>query len=133
MVLKREINVEFTRYGAILVEIRKPKRLTPRMKEKYDMYVSQQKLSEIEVKANRFLDLAEREKLLEEDFRKVLHMKDEFPTEDLILILPHRVIEIKKPVFGSKKWVHFNLEQTMLKRDRIIKAFVENAERIFKD
>ncbi|MCG3222507.1 MAG: hypothetical protein H7641_14090, partial [Candidatus Heimdallarchaeota archaeon] len=74
MVLKREINVEFTRYGAILKEIRKPKRLTPRMKEKYDIYVSQHKLSEIEVKANRFLDLAEREKLLEEDFRKVLQI-----------------------------------------------------------
>ncbi|NPD90421.1 MAG: hypothetical protein HGN29_17040 [Asgard group archaeon] len=133
MVLKREINVEFTRFGAILKEIRKPKRLTPRMKEKYDMHVSQQKLSEIEVKANRFLDLAEREKLLEADFRKALQMKEEFPIEDLILILPHRVIEIKKPIFSSKRWIHFNLEQTMLKRDRIVKAFVENAARIFQD
>ncbi|MHA1955129.1 MAG: hypothetical protein ACW96U_14410, partial [Candidatus Heimdallarchaeaceae archaeon] len=113
-------------------EIRKPKRLTPRMKEKYDIHVSKQKLSEIEVKANRFFDLAEREKILEADFRKVLQIKEDFPTEDLILILPHRVLEIKKPVFGSKKWVHFNLEQTMLKRDRIIKAFVENTDRIFK-
>ncbi|MCK4875976.1 MAG: hypothetical protein KAT03_00160, partial [Candidatus Heimdallarchaeota archaeon] len=65
-------------------------------------------------------------------FRKVLQINDDFPTDDLILILPHRVIEIKKPVFGSKRWIHFNLEQTMLKRDRIIKAFVENAARIFK-
>ena len=102
------------------------------MKEKYDLYLSQQKLSEIEVKANRFLDLAEREKLLEIDFRKVLNLRDDFQTDDLILILPHKVIEIRKPIFGSKKWIYFNLEQTMLKRDRIIKAFVENAERIFK-
>jgi len=131
MSLRRELNLEFTRYGVILKEIRKPKWFTAVMKEKYDTFVGQKKLSEIELKAMRFFDLAERNKILDLDFKKVMGIKEEFPIEDLVLILPHRVIEIKRVAFSKKRWVFFNLEQTLLKKEKIIKAFVENSSKIF--
>ncbi len=129
--LKRKIIVEFTRYGAILKEIRYPKLFTLAMQEKYDVFLGQKKLSEIELKANKFIELAERERLSEEDLKKVMDFKDDLKIEDLILLLPHRVIEIKRVAFSKKRWIQFNLEHTLLKRERIVKALVENATKIF--
>jgi len=131
LVHKRELVVEFTRYGAIVKEIRSPKWLTLPMQEKHDFYLSKQKLSEIELKANKFFDLAEREKILDRDFKRVMDIKDEFPIEDLALMLPHKVLEIRKVAFSQKKWVIFNLKHTLMKKEKIIKAFVENSSKIF--
>ncbi|MFW9853301.1 MAG: hypothetical protein ACFFDS_10170 [Candidatus Thorarchaeota archaeon] len=131
MSLRRELNLEFTRFGVILKEIRKPKWFTQVMKEKYDTFVGQKKLSEIELKAMKFFDLAERNKLQDLDFKKIMGIKEEFPIEDLVLILPHRVIEVKKVAFSKKRWIFFNLEQTLLKKEKIIKAFVDNSSSIF--
>ena len=131
MSLKRELTLEFTRYGVILKEIRKPKWFTNVMNEKYDAYVRLQKLSEIELKALRFFDLAERGKILDTDFKKAMGIKEDFLIDDLVLILPHRVIDIRKVAFSKKRWISFNLEQTLLKKERIIKAFVENSTKIF--
>ncbi len=132
MSLKRELTLEFTRYGAILKEIRKPKWFTSVMKEKYDTFVRLQKLSKIELKALRFFDLAERGRILATDFKKAMGIKEDFLIDDLILILPHKVIDIRKVAFSKKRWISFNLEQILLRKERIIKAFVENSSKIFE-
>ncbi|MHA2358090.1 MAG: hypothetical protein ACXABK_04925 [Candidatus Heimdallarchaeaceae archaeon] len=133
LVHKRELVVEFTRYGAILKEIRSPKWLTLTMQEKHDKYLSKQKLTEIELKANKFFDLAEREKILSSDFKRIMDIRDDFLIEDLSLLLPNKVMEVKKVAFSQKKWIHFNLKNTLMKKEKIIKTFVDNSSKIFND
>ena len=129
--LKQEIIIEQTRYGVILKEIRASKWFTPKMKEKYELYLVSQKRSELEIHASKILDLAERERLKERQFRKVMRIKEDYPLDDLLLLLPPHTIMIKKPLFSKERWIYFNREEMLRKREKIILALVEHASEIF--
>ncbi|MCG3224217.1 MAG: hypothetical protein H7647_07100, partial [Candidatus Heimdallarchaeota archaeon] len=130
--LKGQLRVEFTRYGAILTEIRSPKWYSNIMREKYDAFLHTQKESEIEIKASKFIELASRDRISVADLRKILGLKEDYSIKDLVLLLPNKVLEIKKPLFSKVSWVYINLEHSMLKREKIVKIFVENSAELFK-
>ena len=129
--LKRHLNIEFTRYGAVLKEVRKAKWFTFVIQEKYDAFLTKQKMTEYELKANRFIELTERIKLKLSDFRNVLEIDENFSSNDLLLLLPPKVAKIKKSMIHNHKHIFFNHDQALLLREKITKTFVENGERIF--
>ncbi len=129
--LKRHLNIEFTRYGAVLKEVRKAKWFTFVIQEKYDAFLNKQKMTEYELKANRFIELTERIKLKLSDFRKVLEIDENFSSDDLLLLLPPKVAKIRKPMFYTHTHIFFNHDQALLLREKITKTFVENGDRIF--
>ncbi|TET74989.1 MAG: hypothetical protein E3J43_09035 [Candidatus Heimdallarchaeota archaeon] len=129
--LKRHLNIEFTRYGAVLKEVRKAKWFTFVIQEKYDSFLTKQKMTEYELKANRFIELTERYKLKLSDFRKVLEIDENFSSDDLLLLLPPKVARIRKPMFYTHTHIFFNHDQALLLREKITKTFVENGDRIF--
>ncbi|MHA1515101.1 MAG: hypothetical protein ACTSPF_06150, partial [Candidatus Heimdallarchaeaceae archaeon] len=119
------------RYGAVLKEVRKAKWFTFVIQEKYDSFLTKQKMTEYELKANRFIELTERIKLKLSDFRKVLEIDENFSTDDLLLLLPPKVARIRKSMFYTHSHIFFNHDQALLLREKITKTFVENGERIF--
>ncbi|MHA1515546.1 MAG: hypothetical protein ACTSPF_08430, partial [Candidatus Heimdallarchaeaceae archaeon] len=121
--LKRHLNIEFTRYGAVLKEVRKAKWFTFVIQEKYDSFLTKQKMTEYEMKANRFIELTERIKLKLSDFRKVLEIEENFSTDDLLLLLPPKVARIRKPLFYTHTHIFFNHDQALLMREKITKTF----------
>ncbi|MCE7739947.1 MAG: hypothetical protein GPJ50_11265 [Candidatus Heimdallarchaeota archaeon] len=129
--LKRQLSLEFTRYGAVLKEVRKAKWFTFVIQEKYDAFLTKQKMTEYELKANRFIELTERIKLKLSDFRKVLEIDENFSSNDLLLLLPPKIAKIRKPLFNIHTHIFFNHDQALLLREKITKTFVENGERIF--
>ena len=129
--LKRQLSVEFTRYGAILKEVRKAKWFSFVIQEKYDAYLNKQKMGEYEVKANRFVELTERNKMKLSDFRRVLEIDENFSINDLVILLPTRVAKIRKPMFYTHYHIFFNHDQALLYREKITKIFAENGARIF--
>ena len=129
--LKRQLKLEFTRYGAVLKEVRKAKWFTFVIQEKYDAFLNKQKMTEYEMKANRFIELTERYKLKLSDFRKVLEIDENFSSDDLLLLLPPKVARIRKPLFYTHTHIFFNHDQALLLREKITKTFVENGDRIF--
>ncbi|MHA1346693.1 MAG: hypothetical protein ACTSU7_15075 [Candidatus Heimdallarchaeaceae archaeon] len=130
--LKGQLRIEFTRYGAVLNEIRSPKWYSNIMREKYETFLHSQKESKIEIKASKFIELASRDRVSVDDLRKILGLKEDYPIKDLVLLLPNKVLEIKKPLFSKVSWVYINLEHSMLKREKIVKIFVENSAELFK-
>ncbi|MHA1667101.1 MAG: hypothetical protein ACTSUR_00480 [Candidatus Heimdallarchaeaceae archaeon] len=130
--LKRHISIEFTRYGAILHEIRKTKWFTPVLQEKHVNYLLKKEQNEAERKANTFIELSERKKMLLTDFRRALGLSDKISVRELILLLPHKVIKYKKNPFNGKQFIVFDTDQVLLKRERIIKTFVDNRTKFFK-
>ncbi|MCG3261026.1 MAG: hypothetical protein H7644_14825, partial [Candidatus Heimdallarchaeota archaeon] len=106
--LKRHLTLEFTRYGAVLKEVRKAKWFTFVIQEKYDSFLTKQKMTEYELKANRFIELTERYKLKLSDFRKVLEIDENFSIDDLLLLLPPKVAKIRKSMFYTHSHIFFN-------------------------
>lgn len=129
--LKRHLTIEFTRYGAKLDEIRKAKWFSIVLQEKYDIFLSKQKMTAYEVKANHFIELTERTKIKLEDFRRLMNFNEDFASDDFILYLPPRVASIRKPVFSSHEHIFFNHNQALLRREKIIKVFLENGDKMF--
>ncbi len=130
--LKRHLSLEFTRYGAKLQEIRKAKWFSLVIQEKHEIFLSKQKMSEYELKANRFIELSERSRLKLSDFRRLMGFNDAFPSEDFVLLLPPRVASIRKPLFSSHTYIFFNHNQTLLRREKVVKVFLENGDIIFE-
>jgi hypothetical protein len=78
--LRRKIKINFTRYGAILKEIRTARLFTPTIDEKFEKFLKKQKMTEIERRASHFIEFTEREKVLDKDMRKLLGIKDKLST-----------------------------------------------------
>jgi len=129
--LKRHIRIEFTRYGAILKEVRKVKWFSLVIQEKHESFLNQQKMTDYEIKANRFIELSERNKLKLSDFRRVLDIDENYSINDLILQLPSKVAKIRKPLFYTHYHIFFDHDQALLYREKITKIFVENGDKIF--
>ena len=129
--LRRKIKIDFTRYGAILKEIRTTRLFTPAIDEKFENFLKKQKMTEIERKASDFIEFTEREKVQDKDMRKLLGIKDKLSTSDFILMLPPKVATIKSPVFKKGTWIIFNREEILKKREKIIKVLVDNHDKIF--
>ncbi|MHA1200401.1 MAG: hypothetical protein ACTSQF_13845 [Candidatus Heimdallarchaeaceae archaeon] len=129
--LKRHLTIEFTRYGAKLDEIRKAKWFSIVLQEKYDIFLGKQKMSEYEMKANHFIELTERTKINVEDFRRLMGFNEEFTNTDFILYLPPRVASIRKPLFSSSHYIFLSHNQALLRREKIIKVFLENGDKMF--
>lgn len=128
---KREIRAGFTRYGIILKEITSSKWLTPIIREKLATHLKVIRLSDIELKAKKFIELTERRKISEKDFRKIMGIRKECQINDLVMMLPFKVMKFKKPIFSKTEWIFLNQNQALLKNDRIIKAFKEYSTEIF--
>ncbi len=128
---KREIQVDFTRYGVILKEITSSKWLTPIIREKFATHLKVIRLSDIELKAKQFIELTERRKISEKDFRKIMGIRKECQINDLVIMLPFKVMKFKKPLFSKTERIFLNQNQALLKNDRIIKAFKEYSTEIF--
>ena len=128
---RRHLRIEFTRYGAILKEVRKANWFSLDIQEKYDAFLNQQKMSDYEIKANRFIELTERNKLKLSDFRRVLDIDENYSVNDLILLLPTKVARIRKPLFYTHYHIFFDHDQALLLREKITKIFVENGDKIF--
>ncbi len=129
--LKRQLKIEFTRYGAVLNEIRSPKWYSNVMHEKYGDFLHGQKKSELELKVNKFIELAARDRITVNDFRMILDINPDYKIKNLELLLPNKVLEVKKPLFSKIDWVHINLEHAMLKREKIVNVFINNSEELF--
>ncbi len=129
--LRREIDIDFTRYGAILKEIRTARLFTPTIDEKFEKFLKKQKMTEIERRASDFIEFTEREKVQDKDMRKLLGIKDKLSTSDFILMLPPKVATIRSPVFRKGAWIFFNREEILKKREKIIKVLVDNHDKIF--
>ncbi len=129
--LKGQLRIEFTRYGAVLTEIRLPKWYSNVMHEKYEDFLHGQKKSELELKVNKFIELAARDKITVNDFRMILDINPDYKIKNLELLLPNKVLEVKKPLFSKIDWVHINLEHAMLKREKIVNVFINNSEELF--
>ncbi|MCK4845689.1 MAG: hypothetical protein KAS95_08450, partial [Candidatus Heimdallarchaeota archaeon] len=129
--LKRKIDVDFTRYGAILREIRTARLFTPTIDEKFEKFLKKQKMTEIERRASGFIEFTEREKVLDKDLRKLLGIKDKLSTSDFILMLPPKVATVRSPAFRKGTWIFFNREEILKKREKIIKVLVDNNDKIF--
>ena len=129
--LKRHIKVEFTRYGAVLKEVRKVKWFSFVIQEKHDAFLNKQKMTEYEIKANRFIELTERNKLKLSDFRRILEIDEDYSLDELILLLPPKVAKIRKPLFYTHYHMFFDHGQALLLREKITKIFVENGDKIF--
>lgn len=130
--LKRQLRVEFTRYGAILNEIRSPKWYSNTMHEKYEFFLHEQKKSELDIKVNKFIELASRDKISVSDFRMMMGINPDYPIKNLELLLPNKVLDIRKPLFSKITWVYISLEHAMLKREKIVSIFIENSEELFE-
>ena len=130
--LKRDLTIEFSRYGAKLIEIRKAKWFSLVLQEKYDNYLSKQKLSAFELKANYFIELTEREKVKLQDFRRLMGFNDDFPSEDFTLYLPPGIAWIRKPLFSNHHYIFLSHDQALVRRDKIVKVFLENGEKMFE-
>ncbi len=129
--LKGQLRIEFTRYGAVLTEIRSPKWYSNVMHEKYEDFLHGQKKSELELKVNKFIELAARDRITVNDFRMILDINPDYKIKNLELLLPNKVLEVKKPLFSKIDWVHINLEHAMLKREKIVNVFINNSEELF--
>ena len=129
--LRRKIKVNFTRYGAILKEIRTARLFTPAIDEKFEDFLKKQKMTEIERRASRFIEFTEREKVQDKDMRKLLGIKDKLSTSDFILMLPPKVASVRSPAFKKGIWIFFNREEILKKREKIIKVLVNNHNKIF--
>jgi hypothetical protein len=129
--LKGQLRIEFTRYGAVLTEIRLPKWYSNVMHEKYEDFLHGQKKSELELKVNKFIELAARDRITVNDFRMILDINPDYKIKNLELLLPNKVLEVKKPLFSKIDWVHINLEHAMLKREKIVNVFINNSEELF--
>jgi hypothetical protein len=129
--LKRHIRIEFTRYGAILKEVRKVKWFSMVIQEKHEAYLKKQKMTDYEIKANRFIELSERNKLKLSDFRRILEIDEEYSINDLFLLLPPKVAKIRKPLFYTHYHIFFDHDQALLLREKITQIFVENGDKIF--
>ena len=129
--LKKQLRVEFTRHGAILNEIRSPKWYSNTMHEKYENFLHDQKNSVLEIKVNKFIELAARDRITTSDFRMIMGINPDYKIKNLELLLPNRVIEVKKPIFSTTFWVYINLEHAMLKREKIVNIFIDNSEELF--
>ncbi|MHA1686114.1 MAG: hypothetical protein ACTSYD_06845 [Candidatus Heimdallarchaeaceae archaeon] len=132
MNLKRELIVDFTRYGAILQEIRKTKWFTSIVQEKYERFIKEKKLSALESHIEKLFALAERYKVSVEDFRKVMKLKENVSLKDFELLLPANSIEVKKPLFSKKRWVFFNADNLLMKKEKIISILTQEGENIFE-
>ena len=130
--LKRHLTLEFTRYGAKLDEIRKAKWFSIVLQEKYDQFLSKQQMTEYELKANQFIELTERARIKIEDFRRLMNFHDNFVNEDFILYLPPKVASLRKPLFSSHQYIVMNHNEALLRREKIIKVFVENGDKMFE-
>lgn len=131
LLLKGQLRIEFTRYGAILNEIRSPKWYSNVMHEKYENFLHGQKKSELELKVNKFIELAARDRITANDFRMIMGINSDYQIKNLELLLPNKVLEVRKPLFSKISWVHINLEHAMLKREKIVNVFVDNSEELF--
>lgn len=129
--LKKQLRVEFTRHGAILNEIRSPKWYSNTMHEKYENFLHDQKNSILEIKVNKFIELAARDRITISDFRMIMGINPDYKIKNLELLLPNRVIEVKKPIFSTTFWVYINLEHAMLKREKIVNIFIDRNEELF--
>ena len=129
--LKRHLSLEFTRYGAKLKEVRKAKWFSLVIQEKYEKYLSKQKMSEYEIKANKFIELTERMRIKLEDFKRIMDFRETFSSDDFILFLPPKVASIRKPIFSSEYYIFLNHNQTLLRREKIISAFKEHGDQMF--
>jgi len=129
--LKGQLRIEFTRYGAVLTEIRSPKWYSNVMHEKYEDFLHGQKKSELELKVNKFIELAARDRITVNDFRMILGINPDYKIKNLELLLPNKVLEVRKPLFSKISWVHINLEHAMLKREKIVNVFIDNSEELF--
>ncbi|MCK4972749.1 MAG: hypothetical protein KAS52_05475, partial [Candidatus Heimdallarchaeota archaeon] len=130
--LKRQLRVEFTRYGAVLSEIRSPKWYSNTMHEKYENFLHGQKKSELEIKVNKLIELAARDKITVSDFRMMMGINPDYPIKNLELLLPNKVLDVRKPIFSKIAWVYISLEHAMLKREKIVNIFIENSEELFE-
>ncbi|MHA1551684.1 MAG: hypothetical protein ACTSQC_07045 [Candidatus Heimdallarchaeaceae archaeon] len=130
--LKRQLRVEFTRYGAILNEIRSPKWYSNTIHEKYEHFLHGQKESELEIKVNLFIELAARDKISVSDFRMMMGINPDYPIKNLELLLPNKVLDVRKPLFSKIVWVYVSLEHAMLRREKIVSIFIENSEELFE-
>ncbi len=129
--MRRKIKIDFTRYGAILKEIRTARLFTPAIDEKFEEFLKKQKMTEIERRASGFIEFTEREKVLDKDMRKLLGIKDKLSTSDFILMLPPKVATVRSPVFRKGIWIIFNREEILKKREKIIQVLVDNNDKIF--
>ncbi len=129
--LRRKIKINFTRYGAILKEIRTARLFTPAIDEKFEEFLKKQKMTEIERRASGFIEFTEREKVQDKDMRKLLGIKDKLSTSDFILMLPPKVATVRSPVFKKGNWIFFNREEILKKREKIIKVLIDNHDKIF--
>jgi hypothetical protein len=129
--LKGRLRIEFTRYGAVLNEIRSPKWYSNAMHEKYENFLHGQKKSELEIKVNKFIELAARDKITDSDFRMILGINPDYPIKNLELLLPNKVLAVRKPIFSKIAWVYISLEHAMLKREKIVNIFIDNNEELF--
>lgn len=131
--LKRHVIVEFTRYGAILLEIRRAKYLTPIVEEKYQQYLNERKRTELEKHIEKLFMLAERGSVRERDFRKVMGLKPEVSLKDFELLFPANCIRIKTNFMNKKKkTVILNRDNLLMKREKIIEMLVQEGEKIFE-
>ncbi len=131
LLLKGQLRVEFTRYGAVLNEIRSPKWYSNTMHEKYENFLHGQKKSELEIKVNKFIELAARDKITVSDFRMIMGINPDYKIKNLELLLPNKVIDVRKPIFSKIAWVYISLEHAMLKREKIVNIFIDNSEELF--
>ncbi len=129
--LRRQIDVDFTRYGAILKEIRTYRLFTPAIDEKFEKFLKKQKMTKIERRASDFIEFTEREKVQDKDMRKLLGIKDKLSTSDFILMLPPKVATVRSPVFKKGNWIFFNREEILKKREKILKVLIDNHDKIF--
>ena len=129
--LKGRLRIEFTRYGAVLNEIRSPKWYSNAMHEKYENFLHGQKKSELEIKVNKFIELAARDKITDSDFRMIMGINPDYPIKNLELLLPNKVLAVRKPIFYKIAWVYISLEHAMLKREKIVNIFIDNSEELF--
>lgn len=129
--LKGQLRIEFKRYGAVLTEIRSPKWYSNVMHEKYEDFLHGQKKSELELKVNKFIELAARDRITVNDFRMIIGINPDYKIKNLELLLPNKVLEVRKPLFSKIAWVHINLEHAMLKREKIVNVFIDNSEELF--
>jgi len=131
MIFKREISGEFTRYGFILHEIRKTKRFTPKVAEKYEAFIKKAEKTERERHVSKFFEIAEREKLKEADFRRVLNIKKDFDLKHLVLLLPPNTITIRKHPINKRRMIIFHIDTIFMKRPQITETLLHHYDEIF--
>ncbi len=133
LIHKRHLDGKLTRYGFILYGIRKPKWFSQKIREKYEQYLEEKQLDQIEKHVNKIFEIVDKERIKAKEFKQRLNIKSDYSIENLEHLLPIGVMDVKKPLFSKKKIIQFNRNKMYMQRDRILQILKENYKEIFKN